>query len=157
MKLASSISKHFNGVYKGPNWSDNNLKDHLNDITWKEAIHKMEGVNTILQLSYHVHYYVQGVTKVLEGGSLSIRDKYSFDHPEVNGEQDWEELRKEIFEAGEKFAILISGMNEEQFWTDFTDEKYGNYFTNLIGILEHLHYHLGQIVILKKMIRAQSK
>ena len=31
-------------------------------------------------------------------------------------------------------------------------EKYGNYFRNLTGIIEHLHYHLGQIVLIKKLI-----
>jgi len=38
---------------------------------------------------------------------------------------------------------------------DFTDEKYGTYQRNLIGILEHSYYHLGQIVLIKKLLKTQ--
>jgi len=32
------------------------------------------------------------------------------------------------------------------------EEKYGNYYRNFHGIIEHCHYHLGQIVLIKKML-----
>ncbi|MGN6163930.1 MAG: hypothetical protein ACTHOF_05245 [Flavisolibacter sp.] len=34
----------------------------------------------------------------------------------------------------------------------FVDEKYGTYYRNLQGIIEHTHYHLGQIVLIKKLL-----
>jgi hypothetical protein len=34
----------------------------------------------------------------------------------------------------------------------FSDEKYGNYYRNIHGIIEHTHYHLGQIVLIKKIL-----
>lgn len=34
----------------------------------------------------------------------------------------------------------------------FIDEKYGSYIRNIEGVIEHSYYHLGQIVLLKKMI-----
>jgi hypothetical protein len=39
-----------------------------------------------------------------------------------------------------------------QLWETFTDEKYGTYYSNLQGIIEHIHYHLGQIVVIKKIL-----
>jgi hypothetical protein len=39
---------------------------------------------------------------------------------------------------------------------DFTDKKYGSYYRNIIDIIEHMHYHLGQIAILKKIIRQKG-
>ena len=36
----------------------------------------------------------------------------------------------------------------------FGNEKYGTYYENIQGVIEHLHYHLGQIVVVKKIIRA---
>ena len=39
----------------------------------------------------------------------------------------------------------------------FAQDKYGTYFRNLMGVIEHAHYHLGQIVIIKKMIGDQKK
>jgi len=43
-------------------------------------------------------------------------------------------------------------MPENQLWTPFTEEKYGSYFRNLIGMIEHSHYHLGQIVLCKRLL-----
>jgi hypothetical protein len=34
----------------------------------------------------------------------------------------------------------------------FVYEKYGSYRRNIDAIIEHAYYHLGQIVLIKKMI-----
>jgi hypothetical protein len=56
----------------------------------------------------------------------------------------------------ENFANLIEQMPENMLWEDFFEGKYGNYYRNLHGIIEHAHYHLGQIVLIKKMIINQD-
>jgi hypothetical protein len=52
----------------------------------------------------------------------------------------------------ENFASLVVQMPESKLWEIFSDEKYGNYYTNIHGTIEHTHYHLGQIVLIKKII-----
>lgn len=52
----------------------------------------------------------------------------------------------------ENFAHLIEQMPESKLWEDFADNKYGNYCRNIHGIIEHIHYHLGQIVLIRKML-----
>ncbi len=44
----------------------------------------------------------------------------------------------------------IEQLPESKLWETFSDEKYGNYYRNIHGIIEHIHYHLGQIVLIKK-------
>jgi hypothetical protein len=39
----------------------------------------------------------------------------------------------------------------------FWDEKYGNYYTNVQAVIEHCHYHLGQVVLIKKIIAEANK
>jgi len=152
MNTTNLLAKHVRGVYFGPNWSDNNLKMHLPKVTWEQANVKVDGLNSIGELAFHVNYFVAGVSKVLEGGSLDIRDKYSFDLPAINSQSDWDTFLDQMWNDGERFASLIESMPAEQLEADFTDPKYGNYHTNILGIIEHLHYHLGQIVILRKII-----
>ena len=53
-------------------------------------------------------------------------------------------------------AQLVERLPQETLWEDFTDKKYGTYYRNLHGIIEHTHYHLGQILIIKKIIHAQT-
>ncbi len=55
----------------------------------------------------------------------------------------------------ENFAGMIEQLPESKLWEDFADPKYGNYYRNLVGIIEHIHYHLGQIVLIKKMLKEQ--
>jgi hypothetical protein len=38
----------------------------------------------------------------------------------------------------------------------FVDEKYGTYQRNIGGMIEHSYYHLGQIVLLKKILIKDS-
>ena len=34
----------------------------------------------------------------------------------------------------------------------FVDEKYGTYLRNIDGMIEHAYYHLGQVVLIKKLL-----
>jgi len=61
------------------------------------------------------------------------------------------------FTEAEKVANLIGQLPESKLWENFSEEKYGNYYRNIHGIIEHTHYHLGQIVIIKKLIQQVDK
>jgi uncharacterized damage-inducible protein DinB len=152
--LNSHIAKHFRDFHFGGNWTSVNLKDSLSDVNWQEATQEVNGCNTIAKISYHIHYYVHAVLQVLRGGSLDAHDKYSFDHPPINSQEDWDSFLENCWKEAEEFAGLVEKMQEEKIWKLMNDKKYGNYFRNLQGIIEHSHYHLGQIIILKKIIKS---
>lgn len=42
--------------------------------------------------------------------------------------------------------------NDEKLDSTFAGENYGIYQRNIEGIIEHSYYHLGQIVLTKKII-----
>lgn len=153
MTTSTQIAKHFREVFFGGNWCTVSLKPVLADVTRAEAMIQVHSFNTILSLTYHMGYYVTVVRKVLQGEALDAHDKFSFDHPEVNSEEEWQQLQQMLWDEVEAFASLAEQLPEEKLWQDFTDPKYGIYFRNLFGIVEHTHYHLGQVVLLKKLIR----
>lgn len=151
--LPQTTAKHLRGVYFGENWTEVNLKKVLSDVTLEEAMVSVHGLNSIAKLTFHVNYFVFEVAKVLRGEPLTARDKYSWTHPEMHTEADWQAFLEKVWEDGEAFAALIEAMPEEKYWGDFADPKYGKYCSNLWGIIEHLYYHLGQIAVIKKIIR----
>ena len=61
-------------------------------------------------------------------------------------------MLKKTWSDAENFAKRIEQLPEHTFEKDFLDKKYGSYYRNLHGIIEHSHYHLGQIVLIKKII-----
>lgn len=152
MSLTKQIAKHARDVHFGGNWTCSNLKDSLAGITWQQATTQVYSFNTIATLVYHVNYFVDAVIKVLEGGPLDAHDKYSFTHSPIHSEADWENMLNKVWADAETFAGLIEQLPEPQLWAYLSDEKYGSLYRNLQGIIEHTHYHLGQIVVIKKLL-----
>lgn len=153
MSLIKHVAKQVRDVYFGGNWTVTNLQETLKDVTWQQATTKIQDLNSIATLVYHINYFVIGVSNVLRGQPLTIKDKYSFNHPLINSEADWLTFKNSVIEDGKAFADLIEQLDDIILLQDFVDPQYGNYYRNLHGIIEHFHYHLGQIVILKKMIK----
>lgn len=154
MSLILQIAKHFREVYFGKNWTWVNMKETLADVTWQQATEKVHSLNTIAALVFHTNYFVSAVLKVLQGDPLDAHDKYSFDLPAITSQEDWEQLKNKAYNDAEKFADVVEQLPEGKLWEIFSDEKYGNYYRNIHGLIEHTHYHLGQIAIIKKIVQA---
>jgi uncharacterized damage-inducible protein DinB len=152
MNLPQQVATHFRNVYFGDNWTDVNLKDSLAGVDWELATTQIYSCNSIATLLFHMNYYVSRVLKVFQGQPLDAHDNNAFDHPPVKNQEDWDNLQKQVFADAEVFASQIEKLPESKFEEIFVSEKYGNYYRNIHGIVEHNHYHLGQIVLLKKII-----
>jgi hypothetical protein len=103
-----------------------------------------------------MNYYVSAVLRVLQVGPLDASDKFSFNLPPVQSQADWEKLLDKTWTDAEKFASLVEQLPESRFAETFCDEKYGNYYRNIHGVVEHIHYHLGQISLIKKLLRQEK-
>jgi uncharacterized damage-inducible protein DinB len=156
MNTPAHIAKHFREVHFGGNWTCVNLKDTLADVSPEQAVTKIASFNTIAALTFHINYYVSAVLKVLQGGPLEAHDTYSYDVPPMDDEKEWQALLDKSWKDAEAFASLLEHMPVEQLWGNLSEEKYGIWYRNLHGIIEHTHYHLGQIVILKKLLNYQT-
>lgn len=153
MTVIQQIAKHFRDVYFSGNWTSVNVKETVADLSWQEATATVGNLNTIATLVFHINYYVSPVFKVLQGGPLQASDKESFALSPITSQSDWDALVHKSLNDAEQFANEIEKLDEEKLFKDFADAKYGNYYRNLHGIIEHTHYHLGQIVLIKKMLR----
>ncbi len=154
MKKANQIANRFREVLLSGKWIANtNYKAILSDVTWQEATQKVSSLNTIAALTFHINYYIAGILNVFEGGDLVIRDKYSFNLTPIQSSEDWAKLYYELCSNAEKFAKHLEVMTDEQLEENFVNEKYGNYRRNMEGVIEHSYYHLGQISLIKKIIR----
>lgn len=157
MNISKQIAKHFREVYFGGNWTWSNLKDNLADVSWQQATTQVYSFNTIATLVYHIGYFVSAATDVLQNEPLHAHDKFSFNHPPVNSPEDWKTFLDKTFTGAETFANLIEQLPDNKLEEVFYEEKYGTYYRNLHGIIEHAHYHLGQIALIKKIIQQDEK
>jgi hypothetical protein len=153
MSLAQRLAKDLKEFHIDGTWVSTNLNDQLADVDWQMATKQVYNLNSIAMLSFHINYYVVAVTQVLEGGPLDAHDRFSYDLPPITNEEDWQQLRAKVIADGEKFSEVVEKLGDENLLDDFADAKYGNIFCNLLGNLEHSYYHLGQIVLIKKILK----
>ena len=107
-------------------------------------------------MAQHIHYYISGVKNVLKGGTLDIKDKYSFDFPPIQSQGEWEIFLSKFWKDSEEFAFLVEQMPDEKLNEVFVDEKYGTYRRNMDAMIEHSYYHLGKIVSIKKILLSKN-
>jgi len=152
MTTTQQLGKHLRDVHFGGNWTWSNVKDQLTDVSLEMALKKVESLNTIAALTFHINYYVKAITRVLEGNEINAHDKYSYDHPLFNSEEEWKKFCQQCLDEAEKLAGLIETLPDAILNDCFVEEKYGTYHRNFLGLIEHSHYHLGQIAIIKKLV-----
>lgn len=150
--ITRKLAQHLRDLHFGGNWTEVDLKSTLADMTWQQALTKVNGFNTIATLVFHCNYYVNRVIPVLQGGPLDATDKDAFTHPPIHSAADWQRLLEKAWAEAEQLAGLIEQLPAEKLDETFVQEKYGTYYRNLQGIIEHTYYHMGQIVLLKKLL-----
>ena len=150
---SKQLANRFREVLLNGTWIANtNYNKALSGTTLKQATTKVGSLNTLLALSYHINYYIEGILPVFIGGSLTIKDKYSFDHPQIYSQAEWDDLLSNMWKNAERFANHVEQLSDSDLESPFVDEKYGSYRRNIEGVIEHSYYHLGQVSIIKKMI-----
>lgn len=157
MNRSISLASRIREVYIDGKWIANtNYKEQLESISWPQVNEKISHLNSIAVLTFHINYYLEGLLQVLNGGNLEISDQYSFDMPQLNNEKDWIKIKNQFLSNAFKFSEKIEQLDDTIFDQSFVDEKYGTYLRNIEAVIEHSYYHLGQIVLIKKMLLHQQ-
>lgn len=84
--------------------ANTNYKEQLLSISREQAIQKIEYLNTIAALTFHINYYLDRLLKAFENDKLEIRDKFSFDLPPINPVSEGKKLVTNFLSNSEKFA-----------------------------------------------------
>lgn len=153
MKSTVEIANRFREVILNGTWIANtNFKDQLENLDWKIAVSPVQNLNTIAALAQHIHYYINGINQVFKGGTLDIKDKFSFDFPSIHSQEQWNSFLTRFWNDAEEFASLVEQMPVEKLDEGFVEVQYGTYKRNIEAMIEHSYYHLGQIVLIKKQL-----
>ena len=152
MNILNLIATQIREVYEGGNWTDVSIAETIKDVNWEQAKQRTAGSsNTIASLLHHLYYWNGILMQRLQGHNPIIPETNGFDVNEIKNENDWKLLIEKTHQSFRQLAEAAANFPEEKL-----AEKYAargsSYYKNLQGIVEHAHYHLGQIVILKKLV-----
>ncbi len=156
MNRSQLLAIRIREIFINGTWVANtNYNQELSNISYETAHFKYNELNSIAILAQHIHYYLHGVLAVLQGAPLEIKDKFSFDFPILHIEDDWQMFISKFLQDAETFAYKVEQLTDLQLDSVFVHEKYGTYQRNIDALIEHSYYHLGQIVLIKKIALTQ--
>ncbi|MDQ1141379.1 DUF1572 family protein [Pedobacter agri] len=135
--------------------ANTNFKEQISNLSWEKAVQKIGNINSIAMLTFHINYYLDGLLKAFANGKLEINDRFSFDLQPITSAEDWNNLVKDFMSNAEKFANAVLALDNSRLDEIFIDKKYDTYLRNIEGVIEHSYYHLGQVVLIKKMLDLQ--
>ena len=154
MQLTHLLAQHIKDVYEGNNWTDVNISQTLQNINWKQAQQQTEASpNTIASLLHHVYYWNGILMQRIKGEDPNVPEENGYDVPFINNEDEWNVLKEKAHQSFIQLAEAVKNFPEEKLSETYAAGK-SSYYKNFQGIVEHAHYHLGQIVILKNLISA---
>ncbi|CAM3850683.1 DUF1572 domain-containing protein [Flavobacterium branchiophilum] len=158
MKLSTYLSDRLRAVYLDGYWIANtNFKTQLELTNWQQATQKLDNLNTIAALIFHINYYLEGLLNAFDSGKIEISDAFSFDCPPIQSDADWNNMIRIFLDHAEKFSVLVENLDESVFEQPFFDDQYGSMIRNIEGVIEHSYYHLGQIVLINKLLQKNNK
>lgn len=153
MENNRELAKRFSDVILNNSWVTNNsYKKQLTDLPLKVVLFKYPSLHSIAALAQHVHYYISGILNVFNGGNLDIKDIYSFDFPPLETIEQWHSFLAVFWTDAVAFTQQLEEMEENTLNSIFAKKKYGTYHFNINTLIEHSYYHLGQIVLIKKLM-----
>lgn len=150
MSDINRIKKVISDQYDGDPWLDVTIKDILKDISATDADKKISDLNSIWQIVNHMIEWREVLWKKLNGEKVIVTENNFIEEIEDPSEEEWK-LTLRRFDRSQKNIInFLSGLK------DFDNDKvFPNGHTaneHLQAIIQHDAYHLGQIVVLKKLI-----
>jgi uncharacterized damage-inducible protein DinB len=153
MREKEKIAELFEFLQQGDCWVGVNMQQALKGIDAGMAAAVLyRGGNTIWQLVNHLVYWRKTVLIRLQGKNAlpPMPDMYL---PSDLSEDSWQTTIRHFEEVYQQLHTAITNFREEQLDKD-SPKKGQTYYHLLTGCLQHDAYHLGQIVLLKKMVAA---
>ena len=152
MKITDQIAQHLLDVHYGNNWTEVNIAQTLQNIHLKEALTvTASSPNTLASLLNHISYWNRVMISRIEGFEIQIPASNGFDHPTLHDENDWIDLQNQNLISARDLAAAIREINDDDLFNPILP-GYPSYYKSLHGAIEHVHYHLGQMVIIKNLV-----
>ncbi len=154
MNFTNLIAQHLLDVQNGDNWTEINIELALADVSFEEANQHADGsANTIAMLLHHISFWNRSVAQRAVGIVPHVGEDNGFDTPLLSSKEEWEELQKDNIRSAEQLATAIINFEESKLTLPILPD-HATAYKNFQGSVEHAHYHLGQMVLLKKIIKA---
>jgi uncharacterized damage-inducible protein DinB len=152
MKEAKRIKKLFEDLYDGSPWIDVTIMNTLKSISAQRAAKKIApGRNSIWQIVNHIIAWRENVLLRVQGNKIVTPNNNYFIEIDKVSEAGWQKTLERLANSQDQWIRFLENFDELKFETIYPSNKM-SYYEHIHGILQHDAYHLGQIVLLSKLV-----
>ena len=152
MIITNLIAAHIQQVYEGNNWTEVCIADTISNVSFQQAQQRTAGSpNTIASLLHHLYYWNEIMVQRMQGENPQVLQTNGFDIEELKDEEDWLAFKEKAHDSFIQLANAVKNFPTDKLGETYAEGK-STFYKNLQGTAEHAHYHLGQMVIIKKLL-----
>jgi len=152
MSESKRISNLYQSIYNGNPWLEVNLDNTLKNITAEQAYRKINpNLNTIWEIVNHLIQWRRNILERMQGEVIKTPDHNYFVPVLDPSEAAWEQSLQTLAKSQDSWNAFFEDFNDADLAKIYVNNGH-TYYEHLHGIIQHDVYHLGQIVILKKLL-----
>ena len=137
-------------AFDGEAWHGPALMEILEGVDAKAAASRpVSAAHSIWELVLHVAAWEQVVTRRIQGEALTLTDEQNFGHVGQVNEENWRQTIQSLQRNHSDLIKAVSSLPESRLKERVPGKDYDLLFM-LLGTLQHVAYHGGQIALIKR-------
>jgi uncharacterized damage-inducible protein DinB len=152
MRESTRIISLFEKLYNGDPWIDLNIIGILNKITAAQASKKIAvNANSIWEITVHLIQWRLNVLDRLGRKTIETPENNYFEPVKDNSDKAWVGILSELAISQNRWIEYLKDVQNEDLEKLYPENNM-SYYEHIQGIIQHDAYHLGQIVLLSKLL-----
>jgi uncharacterized damage-inducible protein DinB len=158
VSVKQNLGQRLLTIWNGQPWHGSSSSAILKGVTADEALaHPLPGAQSIWETLMHMVAWTEETTSRMSGGES--KSPVRGDWPKVAGssQEEWMAAQGELLAARKALLAALDSAHEESFFMQVPKDGSGSGSTRaetVSGLADHDVYHLGQIALLKKSLKA---
>lgn len=154
MTSADSFADQIEKSITGPAWYGLSLVEAVKDVNAEEALVRLDdSSHGIWQQVWHLNNWIGVFHSRLNGKEMSwLPEEEDWPSTKNLTEQEWKKARDTAVASHKRFAEQARKLSDSQLNQQVPGKDY-SFAYMLQGIAQHVAYHVGQIVLVKKHLK----
>ncbi|HEX7343462.1 MAG TPA: DinB family protein [bacterium] len=143
-------------VYHDGGWIEVSLRDLFQSLTAAEAAaHPIAGAHSAWEIALHLAAWHEAVRRRIGGEAVELSDAEDWPAPAAATETNWQAALKELEET---YAALVNAIRilQAKKLDETVPGRPFSFYVMLHGVMQHDLYHSGQVMMLRKALRAAA-
>jgi uncharacterized damage-inducible protein DinB len=164
MSVRANLGQKLLAVWNGDPWYGSSSSVILSGVTAEEALaHPLPGAQSIWETVLHMTAWTEETTSRLNGGESKSPARGDWPPDSGSSQDDWMAAQGALLTARKALLESIEKSHEESLYLQVPKKGDAGHATGatrshtVSGLADHDVYHLGQIALLKKSLKAGAR